>query len=289
MDDAAVLVIGAGVVGSATAAVLIDGGDAIAAFDVDPSASERFPGPLLSREDCMRPWRLIVIAVPTPTRDDHMDAGPLLDALDLVLEIARMSVAPLPVAIRSTLVPTTMAGVVAPHLGQAAGVEACYWPCFARERSAAEDERSPRHTVIGAAEPNGHAATALRAAIAHLPGPISVVRPVEAELIKHGANLFNSLKISYFNALADWAAELGGEGQAVASLVAAVAEGAWNPGYGTRVGPAFGGACLDKDLQALSAALTLGGNSHLGLLHAIAEVNADPRRAPAQSLPPGAS
>lgn len=289
MGAAQVLIIGAGVVGCATAAVLLDGGMNVAAYDPDPTSGERFPGPVLSREDCLRPWQLVVIAVPTPTRDGQMDAGPLRSALDLVVEIARASIEPPAVAIRSTLVPRTMDGLVASRLGQSTGLDACYWPCFARERSAAEDERAPRQTVIGARDPDGRAVAILRAALTHVPGPVSVVSPVEAELIKHGANLFNSLKISYFNAIADWAAELEGEGQPVASLIASVAEGAWNPVYGTRVGPAFGGACLDKDLQALSAALTLGGNSHLGLLEAIREVNVDPRRAAAQALPPGSS
>ncbi len=283
-----ILVIGAGVVGCATALVLKEGGHGVSAYDLDPSASSRFPGPVLSRSECLRPWPLVIIAVPTPTTDGRMDPHPLQSALDLVSEIPSSGKPPTTVAIRSTLVPGTMDGLVAEWLASRppGTLHTLYWPCFARERSAVEDERSPRHTVIGSRETDARAMTLLPAVIAHIPGPVSVVRPVEAEFIKHGANLFNSLKISYFNALADWASEFGGDGQPVATLVAALAEGAWNPLYGTTVGPAFGGACLDKDLQALSAELTANGKSHLSLFDAIRDVNSDPRRAPAGPLPP---
>lgn len=288
MADGEALVIGAGVVGSATGQVLADGGLRVSAYDPDATAASRFPGPVVSRADCMRPWQLVVIAVPTPTNDGQMDTEPLGDALGLVAEIASRGLEPLAVAIRSTLVPGTMDGMVASHVvHESAVIDACHWPCFARERSAVDDERTPRHTVIGSANPGGHAVSMIREAIAHLAAPMSVVRPVEAELIKHGANLFNSLKISYFNALADWATEFGAEGQPVADLVASVAEGAWNTTYGTRTGPAFGGACLPKDLLALEQALTAHNRSHLGLFDVIREVNSDPRRSPGQGATAG--
>ncbi len=279
-----ILIIGAGVVGCATAAVLADGGAAVSAYDLNPVAIARFPGRILSAVECERGWSAIVICVPTPTVEGRMDSGPLVSALQFVAGLSFADGAPTPLVIRSTLVPGTMDTFIRPLLAAALSrgeVPVAHWPSFARERDAAADERSPRRIVLGAYEDDQSTANFLRSALGHLSEQVTVVRPIEAELIKHGANLYNSLKISYFNAVADWAAERDADGQRIADHIAAVAEGAWNPAYGTRVGPAFGGACLSKDLAALTAQLATTGSSHLGLLAAIAEINADPRRTPA--------
>lgn len=278
-----ILIIGAGVVGCATAMVLADGGALVAAFDPEPGVAARFPGSLLDAAGCHRAWSAAVICVPTPSVDGRMDDGPLRSALELVAGVLPGQGTPLPVIIRSTIVPGTMDNLVRPFFAEPISrgeVAIAHWPSFTRERDAAADERAPRRVVLGTYEDDDSTVRFLRAALGHLPQPVSVVRPIEAEFIKHGANLYNSLKISYFNAVADWAAERHADGQVIADHIAGVAEGAWNPAYGTRVGPAFGGACLAKDLAALASRLSADDSSHLALLDAIAEVNADPRRTP---------
>lgn len=284
MSAGGILVIGAGVVGRATATVLADGGHPVFGFDPDPAAEALFPGPMLSRAGCERDWEAIVVSVPSPTVDGRMDDRPLRSALELIRDIAPSLESPVVIAIRTTLVPGTMDRVVRPLLEPAltsGAVQACHWPSFARERRGPADERSPRAIVVGRYEGDDHVERFMNEVLAHVPCPVTYVLPVEAELIKHGANLFNSFKISFFNALADWSLERDADGQQVADMVAAVAEGAWNPVYGTRVGPAFGGACLPKDLAALAAHLSEQDSPHLGLLDAVRDINADPRRFPA--------
>src|SRR4029079_7462281 len=177
-----------------------------------------------------------------------------------------------------THVPGTMDGVVretlAGPLGRGAAL--CYWPCFARERVAAEDEAAPRVVVCGV-ESNAVAGR-VRPFLAPQGCDLRVMSFVEAELAKQAANAWNATKISYFTALGDWADALGGRGQAVADVVAAAAEGSWNPTYGTRVGTAYGGACLPKDLDALLAVAEARELPHAGLLRAVRAVNESPLR-----------
>jgi UDPglucose 6-dehydrogenase len=152
-------------------------------------------------------------------------------------------------------------------------VGACYWPSFARERIAREDELNPRLAVFGT-DGREQTEALMRRCVPRHGCPVHVVGFEEAELAKHSANLFNALKISYFNAVDEWARALGGRGQPVADIVAAAAEGSWNPAYGIRVGTPFGGACLPKDLEGLLQELRRRGLPHVALVEAIGDVNA---------------
>jgi len=271
------LVVGAGVVGRATTETLAHHGFAVSAYDVRPSALEGLSATPLVDPGVARHWDLIVVCVPTPTVDGAMATGPLSDALDFTRkQLAQSAGSFTVVAVRSTLVPGTTASLVVPAVTAAAPegqVGVCYWPSFARERIAREDELNPRLAVFGT---DGREQTGelMRKCVSRHGCPVHVVRFEEAELAKHSANLFNALKISYFNAVDDWARALDGRGQPVADIVAAAAEASWNPAYGTRVGTPFGGACLPKDLEGLLQELRRRGLPHVSLLEAIRDVNA---------------
>jgi UDPglucose 6-dehydrogenase len=76
--------------------------------------------------------------------------------------------------------------------------------------------------------------------------------PTEAEMIKYTSNLYNAVKISYFNEVHAMCEQLGISSGVVSSAVARSAEAMWNPLYGTRGGVPFGGACLPKDTDAFA-------------------------------------
>jgi UDPglucose 6-dehydrogenase len=260
------VILGAGVIGRATALLLAGVGFEVFAEDLDARALNGFPataGELPAEVD------LICICVPTPATEAGMSLAAVAAALERARTIAAGSAKESLVAIRSTLMPG-MFRVLTSRAGSDLAI--CYWPCFARERSAETDELSPRLVAFGA-DDFGAVQEVFARWLGSLECPVFLLNPEESELAKAGANAFNALKISYFNALGDWAQERGGSPAVVAAAVAAAAEGVWNPEYGTRPGPAFGGACLPKDLDAIIAALTADQSPHLELLFAARAIN----------------
>ncbi len=91
-------------------------------------------------------------------------------------------------------------------------------------------------------------------------------------MIKYVNNVFNAVKISYFNEVHAICQELGIDGNLVGAAVARSAESMWNPLYGTRGGVPFGGACLPKDTTAFLSFVQQHGWQHL-MLEATMEVN----------------
>ena len=242
MQTPSALIIGAGVVGRATASVLTASGFVVSAYDVDDSALDGFPAEPV-KDSTRGDWSVIAICVPTPTVDGRMSSAHLGQAMERTVTKLRGSTGFTAVAVRSTIVPGTMEAAIAPAISREfssdrAGM--CHWPSFGRERRAVDDEACPRAVVFGT-DGNPLVNEAMARCVRSVDVPVSWVSFVEAELIKHGANAFNALKISYFNAVADWTHERGGSGQDVADAIGLVAEGNWNPKYATTVGSAFGG------------------------------------------------
>jgi len=218
---------------------------------------------------------LIAICVPTPAAGGVISLAAVRAALRDAARAATLAAPGLLVAIRSTLMPGHMSALRSEGPAQAIralGGSLCYWPSFARERCADSDELSPRVVVFG----TDHREPVQRVLGRWLQSAtcdVHLLTDEEAELAKAGSNAFNATKISFFNALSDWAATFGADGARVASVVVRAAEGAWNPAYGTAVGPAFGGACLPKDLQGLLSALRDVGGPHAELLESVLAVN----------------
>jgi UDPglucose 6-dehydrogenase len=118
-------------------------------------------------------------------------------------------------------------------------------PEFLREGSAVADLMKPDRIVIGA--DSKRAADIMREVYKPFNAPILVTDLNSAELIKHAANSFLALKISYINALSQIC-------EASGANVEMVAEGM---GADHRIGRAFlnaglgyGGSCFPKDLSA---------------------------------------
>jgi UDPglucose 6-dehydrogenase len=142
-------------------------------------------------------------------------------------------------------------------------------PEFLREGFAVEDFMKPDRVVVGVASPRPVAA--MKEIYAPYNAPVIVTDINSAELIKHAANSFLALKISYINAISVLC-ELSG---------ANVREVAHGMGMDTRIGRqfldaslGFGGSCFPKDLSAFIRISEAMGYP-FGLLKEVQRINAD--------------
>lgn len=121
-------------------------------------------------------------------------------------------------------------------------------PEFLREGSAVADLMHPDRIVIGG---NSDRALALMQKIYEpFIAPVLVTDINSAELIKHAANSFLALKISYINALAEICEASGADVLKVADGIGAdkrIGRGFLNAGLG------YGGSCFPKDIAAFIA------------------------------------
>ncbi|MGC1176853.1 MAG: hypothetical protein WA843_02185, partial [Candidatus Saccharimonadales bacterium] len=81
--------------------------------------------------------------------------------------------------------------------------------------------------------------------------PIERCTLEEAEFQKYAHNVFNAVKIAFFNEMRVVANKKGWDADAVLRATAESCEGMWNPMYGIRDYGPFDGSCLPKDTRAL--------------------------------------
>jgi UDPglucose 6-dehydrogenase len=142
-------------------------------------------------------------------------------------------------------------------------------PEFLREGFAVEDLMKPDRIVVGVRSPRPVAA--LQEIYAPFHAPIIVTDISSAELIKHAANSFLALKISYINAVSAICEASGANVQEVANGM----------GMDARIGRrfldaslGFGGSCFPKDLSAfIKIAEELGCDFRL--LKEVQRINAE--------------
>jgi UDPglucose 6-dehydrogenase len=275
-----ILIVGSGVVGQATGKGFARQGHTVSYVDINPQtiAQLRAEG-LVATLPTEADWSaadVVMLAVPTPTVDGKV----VLDfietaALDIgrgLAQIERFVV----VVVRSTVPPTTTEQRITPILEQASGKRAgvdfgvAMNPEFLRQVSAAQDFARPWITVLGASD--RRAAEQLDRLYAPFGALIVRCTPTEAEMIKYVNNVYNAVKISYFNEVHAICQQLGIDSNLVGATVARSAESMWNPLYGTRGGVPYGGACLPKDTAAFMTFVREQNCPHL-MLEATIAVN----------------
>jgi len=142
-------------------------------------------------------------------------------------------------------------------------------PEFLREGFAVEDLMHPDRVVIGVRSPRP--IEAMKEIYVPFKAPIIVTDINSAELIKHAANSFLALKISYINAIANICEAAGANVQEVANgigLDERIGRRFLNAGIG------FGGSCFPKDLSAfIKIAETIGYDFRL--LKEVQRLNAE--------------
>ena len=142
-------------------------------------------------------------------------------------------------------------------------------PEFLREGFAVGDLMKPDRVVIGVGSPRPVAA--MREIYTPFNAPIIVTDINSAELIKHAANSFLALKISYINAIATICEAAGANVQEVAQgigLDERIGRRFLNAGIG------FGGSCFPKDLSAFIKISEQVGYE-FKLLKEVQHINAD--------------
>lgn len=275
-----ILIVGAGVVGQATGKGFAKKGHTITYADINPRTIIRLRDEGLTAVHIAGvEWPsvdVVMIAISTPSKDgqivlDYIEAG----AHDIGRGLAQTNKF-VPVIVRSTVPPTTTEQRITPILEQESGKQAGrdfgvgMNPEFLRQVSSEQDFARPWITVLGA----GDRRTAEVLDELYAPFGALIVRctPTEAELIKYVNNVYNAVKISYFNEVHDICQLLGADSQLVGAAVARSAESMWNPLYGTRGGVPYGGACLPKDTEAFLQFAQQHGLEHL-MLEATIAVN----------------
>jgi UDPglucose 6-dehydrogenase len=197
---------------------------------------------------------VVMLAVSTPSENgkivlDYIESA-ALDVGQGLAQTDRFVV----VVVRSTVPPTTTEQRITPILEQASGKRAgldfgvAMNPEFLRQATAAQDFARPWITVLGTSD--RRSAELLDALYAPFGALIVRCTPTEAEMIKYVNNVYNAVKISYFNEVHAICNHLGIDSSLVGAAVARSAESMWNALYGTRGGVPYGGACLPKDTEA---------------------------------------
>jgi UDPglucose 6-dehydrogenase len=285
---ARMVIVGAGVVGQATGKGFAKKGHRVSYVDINLQAIERLRAvgldALTAAELDWRAVDVVMLAVSTPSVDDRI----VLDyieaaALDVGRGLAQAEQF-VPVVVRSTVPPTTTEQRITPILERASGKRAgvdfgvAMNPEFLRAVSSEQDFARPWVTVLGTSD--RHTAEILDDLYASFGALIVRCTPTEAEMIKYVNNVYNAVKISYFNEVHAICEQLGINSNLVGAAVARTAESMWNPLYGTRGGVPYGGACLPKDTVAF-----LQFAHGLGMEHQLLEATISVNRRLAASVP----
>lgn len=312
-----ITVVGAGYVGSVTAACLAELGHHVVCADVDPA---RVKALLQGRAPVMEPGlnallskvvaagrlsattdvaaavassQVTMLAVGTPMVGQTLDFSALSRACDQVGAGLRGQSGYHVIVVRSTVVPGTTEALVRERVLQASGRQPnslgwCMNPEFLREGSALEDARQPDRIVIGESDPRAGQMLAELYASSDCPMVRTSLR--NAELIKCASNALLATLISFSNELANLCEQMP-DADVDVVLQALHLDRRWSPVVGgrrvtpailtyLRAGCGFGGSCLPKDLQALGTFAREQGSA-LSILEAASMAN---RRRPDQVI-----
>jgi UDPglucose 6-dehydrogenase len=253
-----IVIVGAGVVGQATGKGFAKQGHQITYVDVDPKKIQQLNAQGLQAMTAAEvDWdeqEIVMLTVSTPTIQERLILDHLKAATYNVGKGLATTDKYLTVVVRSTVPPTTTEKMLTPILEEASGKRAgvdfgvAFNPEFLRQRTSEQDFDRPWITVLGTTD----RATSDILNNLYIPfgGLIVNCRPSEAEMVKYVNNVYNAVKISYFNEVHQICEQLGIDSRLVGAVVARSAESMWNPLYGTRGGVPYGGACLPKDTLA---------------------------------------
>ena len=270
MERGPVGVIGQGYVGSSYADYFESEDRAVVRYSLDPAHADA--------KEKIRECRVVLVAVPTPTRDGACDTSALEQALSLIGSGSF-------VLIKSTVPPGTTARL------QSAFPELLLFhsPEFLSEATAAHDARNPFITILGMGVENAAYEAAAQELAELLPAaPRTLVcTSGEAELCKYAHNTSGYFQVVFFNLLYDFAAAHGMSWERIQSMIEAdpfMAGRYANPLHGG--GRGAGGRCFVKDFEAfLSAYRTkVDDPSGISVLTAVRDKNIELLRGSGKSV-----
>ena len=214
--------------------------------------------------------QVIFIAVPTPPLPD---GGVDMSFIEAVAREIASSLDSYRIIVDKSTVPVKtgekVAETIKRYCRSGVAFDVVSNPEFLREGFAVEDLMKPDRVVIGVSSQRPVAA--MKEIYAPFGAPIIVTDTNSAELIKHAANSFLALKISYANALAVICEAAGANVQEVTRGM----------GLDSRIGPrflqaglGFGGSCFPKDLSAfITISAQLGYDFRL--LREVQQINSE--------------
>jgi len=267
---------GIGCVGAVTGACLARQGHDVFAFDLDRTRRDfalREPGLAALVADVRATGRLRILSdaasvvaatemtllcVGTPaTAEGGFDASQLISACESIGGALAGGAADHLVVVRSTVLPGTTRGLIAPVLERCSGrrlgdgLVVCVNPEFLREGSAIEDFSAPPKTVIGELN-SGDGDRFLALMAPPTDTPLIRVDFETAELLKYTDNVWHALKVGFANEMGALAAAHGVDGLRLMQEFIRDERLNISPAY-LRPGGPYGGPCLPKDLLALRA------------------------------------
>src|SRR5471032_1286890 len=219
--------------------------------------------------DAVAASKVIFIAVPTPPQPDgSVD----LSFVEGVAREIAIHIKEYRIVVDKSTVPVKTGEKVAQTITRynpGADIDVVSNPEFLREGSAVEDLMKPDRIVVGVS--SDRATGPMKEIYAPFNAPIMITDLNSAELIKHAANSFLALKISYINAVAAICEASGANVERVADGMGAdkrIGRHFLNAGIG------YGGSCFPKDLAAfIKIAEELGYDFRL--LKEVQSINSD--------------
>ncbi len=199
---------------------------------------------------------LILVCVGTPSREDgSLDMTHSLQAAEQVGRALRDVTRHPVVVFRSTLLPGSVEGHLAPALERASGRRwsqdfgVTYNPEFLREGTAVADFFDAPYAIIGSRDPaNGRAVEEI---YRPLSGAIHHVDIRTAEMLKYVNNAFHALKVAFANEIGRICQKEEIDSHEVMRLFCQDTKLNISSHY-LKPGFAFGGSCLPKDLRAIT-------------------------------------
>ncbi len=215
---------------------------------------------------------VIFIAVPTPPQEDGSVDLSYIDSVSREIAEALRPEHSYRVIVDKSTVPVStgskVAQVMMRYAADDVNVDIVSNPEFLREGSAVQDLLHPDRVVIGT--DSERAMDIMKRVYQPFDAPIVEVDLASAELIKHAANSFLAMKISFINAVACVCEAAGADVKKVARGIGMdkrIARDFLNAGLG------YGGSCFPKDVKGfIHVAEQLG--APLTLLREVEEINA---------------
>jgi len=279
-----VSIIGAGTVGRATGIGLQQYGHDVIFHDNDSSVLDRLAQEgykVTGGVEGVRESHIHIVCVPTPLEENEFNLNFLESAVKQVAcGMVRKDTYQL-IVVRSTVLPFTMKGKVIPLIERYCTIKSgdeygvCYNPEFLRTAHALEDFLNPPIIVIG--ESDKQSGDMLAELYAPFSAPQFKTSLENAEAIKCFSNVYNAMKVSFFNQIYLIAQKCGLDHEAISQAMLRSSLGIRIPEYYTKGGFPFGGDCLPKDLSASTSFVNeLGLNTHL--FNAVADINEEMKK-----------